>query len=350
MNAARLTDSPPGRLFVKVQEDNAFNWAIILAWNTLTNLFPLVLVAAAVLALALGAVGVNSQGIYGTILHILPSDGNARTDAMNALNSFHQRSGIFFVVGFVGLMWTATGLFRSMEQAFCVIYHTKQRPMLRGVLMSMVMMLVFIGLVGLIVVTSTYLGFLSGLAYLPSALTRNGIFAFAVQFLIGALSGFALFLTLYYVVPNRRLSYHKVWPGALLAGIAFEGLSLLFPLYVRLTGGGSAYGKTFGLIFLLMAFFYFLGLITMFGVELNSLLSPVPVEQPEGRESLQTPIQGEPRTAAVIVSDRALAPAQSRTPVAAVPERKPSRVKGVLALVVMALIGVLRGGRKRRIA
>jgi hypothetical protein len=34
-----------------------------------------------------------------------------------------------------------------------------------------------------------------------------------------------------------------------------DGLSLVFPLYLRLTDGGSTYGKTFGILFLLMVYF-----------------------------------------------------------------------------------------------
>lgn len=344
MNPAKLLQTPPGRLIAKTLEDNALNWAVIIAWNTLTNLFPLVLVSAAVLGLILGVLGVNSQGIYGTLLTVIPNNDQARTEALNALNTFQQRSGFFFIVGFAGLLWTATGLFRSMEQAFAVIYHTKQRSLLRGILMSFGMMLLFIALVGVMVVSSTLLGFAQHLSFLPQMIATNGMVALTVQFFIGALSGFLLFLAIYYVVPNREQEWRKVIPGALVSGLLFEGLSLLFPIYIKYTGGGTAYGKTFGLIFLLMTFFYFLGIITMLGVELNSLLYPATVDQAKGHESLQTPIHGEPRA-------RPTAPtrAPNAAPPAA-PGRKANRAKGVLALGLLAVTGVLRKPRKRRVA
>ena len=334
MNLSKLTQSPPGRLFTKVQEDNAFNWAIIIAWNTLTNLVPLVLVSAAVLGIVLGMLGVSSKGIYGAVLSIIPNNDSARSEALNALNTFQQRSGLFFVIGFVGLLWTATGLFRSMEQAFAVIYHTRQRTLVKGILMSFGMMVLFIALVGVMVVSSTFLGYAQHLSFLPGFIAGNGVVAFGVQFLVGTIAGFLLFLSIYYVVPNRHQVWRKVIPGALLAALLFEGLTLLFPIYIRYTGNGTAYGKTFGLIFLLMTFFYFLGIVTMLGVELNSLLHPVPVDQPEGRESLQTPIQGEPA-----------APA---TKSKGAPRPRSSRVKGAVALTVMAATGVLRKGSRRR--
>ena len=355
MNPAKLMQSPPGRLFAKIQEDNAFNWAVIIAWNTLTNLFPLVLVAAAVLGLVLGMLGVNAQGVYGALLTVIPNDNNARAEALKALNTFQQRSGTFFIVGFAGLLWTATGLFRSMEQAFAVIYHTRQRSLVRGILMSFGMMVLFIALVGVMVVSSTFLGYAHQLKFLPSIIATNGIVAFGIQFVIGTLSGFLLFLAIYYVVPNRHLEGRKVVPGALLSGLLFEGLTLLFPVYIRYTGGGTAYGKTFGLIFLLMTFFYFLGIVTMLGVELNSLLYPVPVEQPKGQESPQTAIQGERqgdrKVKPAVASSRSSkpSPAPHPEPFAATPRAKPNRVKGVLALGALAITGVLSKPSRRRI-
>jgi membrane protein len=282
---------------------------------------------AAVLGVGLGYIGVSSHQVYGTVASIIP-DRNAQKEVLATLNTFQQRSGIFFLVGFVGLVWSGAGLFRSMEQGFAVIYHTRQRPLIKGVLMSVGMVLVLTVFGGLMLVTTTLLGLLNQLPYLPTVLA-NGAVDFALQVVLGVGTGFLLFLAIYYVVPNRRQDWGKVWIGAALAGLLFEALSLIFPLYLRVTGSGSTYGKTFGLLFLLMVYFYFLGIVTMVGFEVNSLLYPVPVDQPQGKESLVTPTQApKPR-----------------------PRSKPqhvrrSRIKGVLAYAVLWLIGPLR--RKSR--
>jgi membrane protein len=323
MNVDRLMKTPPGRLVVKMGDDQAFNWAVIIAWNFLQSLFPIALVMAAVLGLGLGYIGVSSQQVYGTVASIVP-DPSAQKEVLATLNTFQQRSGIFFLVGFVGLVWSGAGLFRTMEQGFAVIYHTRQRALVKGVLMSVGMVFLLTVFGGLMLVTTTLLGLLNQLPYLPTVLA-NGAVDFALQVVLGVGTGFLLFLAIYYVVPNRRQDWGKVWIGAALAGVLFEGLSLLFPLYLRLTGGGSTYGKTFGLLFLLMVYFYFLGIVTMVGFEVNSLLYPVPVDQPQGKESLVAATQApKPR-----------------------PRPKPrhvrrSRIKGVLAYAVLWLIGPLR--------
>jgi membrane protein len=292
MNAKRLTDSLPGRLWAKMGEDNAFTWAVVLAWNFLQSLFPIVLVIAAVLGVGLGFLGVGSGTIYHTVASLIP-DTKAQKDTFNALNNFHQQSGLFFVLGFAGLVWSGTGLFRAMEQAFAVIYHTRQRPLPKGILMSVGMVLLLTVFGGLMLVSTTLLGLVNQVPYVP-LLLANGTVDFAVQLAVGSLSGFVLYLAIYYVVPNKKMRWGSIWIGAALAGALFECLSLIFPLYLRLTGAGAGYGKTFGLLFLLMLYFYYIGIVTMLGVEVNSLLHPIRVKQPNGSESLVTPVQARP--------------------------------------------------------
>jgi len=356
MNVKRLMDSLPGRLWTKMNEDNAFNWAVILAWNFLQSLFPIVLVMAAVLGLALGFLGVGSAGIYRTVASLIP-DPKAQKDTFDALNSFHQKSGIFFLVGFAGLVWSGTGLFRTMEQGFAVIYHTRQRPLPKGILMSvgMVFLLALFG--GVMLVTTALLGLLNQLPYLPSILA-NGSVDFAAQVAIGLLGGFLLYLAIYYVVPNRKMDWGSVWIGAALAGVLFEVLSLIFPLYLRLTGAGSGYGKTFGLLFLLMLYFYYVGIVTMIGVELNSLLYPIPVEQPlevgraePGRARLargdvHTRSDGDSQVSPVQAPLEA--PAGAPAPRTEPARRRGSPIKGVVAFALLWLGGPLR--RRPRVA
>jgi membrane protein len=335
MKIDQLMKTPPGRLLVKMGEDNAFNWAVIIAWNFLQSLFPIALVMAAVLGVGLGYIGVSSHQVYGTVASIIP-DASAQQQVFATLNTFQQKSGIFFLVGFAGLVWSGAGLFRAMEQGFAVIYHTRQRPLIKGVLMSVGMVLVLTVFGGLMLVTTTLLGLLNQLPYLPTVLA-NGAVDFVLQVVVGVGTGFLLFLAIYYVVPNRRQDWGKVWIGAALAGLLFEALSLVFPLYLRVTGGGSTYGKTFGLLFLLMVYFYFLGIVTMVGFEVNSLLYPVPVDQPQGKESLVTPTQApEPEPPA----------APKPRPRPKPPDIRRSRIKGVLAYAVLWLAGPLR--RKSR--
>jgi uncharacterized BrkB/YihY/UPF0761 family membrane protein len=144
-----------------------------------------------------------------------------------------------------------------------------------------------------------------------------------LQLVIGVVAGFILYLVIYFVVPHRRLPLGHVWPGALVAGVLFEVVTLIFPLYLSINKGLNAYGKTFGLFFLLMTFFYFVGLITMVGVEVNSVLYPIEAVRPAP----------------------ASAPA-NLVPPSAQPLRRGVRARTVFLLALVASgIGVLLGRR-----
>jgi membrane protein len=194
-----------------------------------------------------------------------------------------SQSGVLFIVGLVGLLWGGSALFGSIEQAFAVIYHTKPRDFLRQRLIAFGMVFLFTILVGVAVATSALLPALKHIPNIPEFL-YSGAAAFILQVAVGITAGFLLFGSMYYVIPNRKQQFRKVIPGALVAGLLFELITLLFPLYLSINNGINQYGKTFGLFFLLMTFFFFLGLITMIGVEVNSVVYPVPIALP-GKDS-----------------------------------------------------------------
>jgi membrane protein len=218
-------------------------------------------------------------------------DESVRRQILDGLAGVKQQSGLFFLIGFAGLVWSGSNLFGTIEKAFAVIYHTAPRSFVRQKLMSVAMIFVFVVLAGLAVATSSLLPALERLPYVPGFLTK-GPAGLLIQLALGVVSGCLLFGAILYVVPNRRQAWRQVWPGALLAGALFELLSLLFPLYLHYNKGLNQYGATFGLLFLLLTFFYLVGIITMLGVETNAVVYPVAVPQPDRAAALAPPGSG----------------------------------------------------------
>ena len=68
--------------------------------------------------------------------------------------------------------------------------------------------------------------------------------AFIVGMLSSLLVAFALFEAIYWVMPNKKMSFRNTWCGALVAACTLEVFILLFPLYVRRFMGNYA-GKLF---------------------------------------------------------------------------------------------------------
>src|ERR1019366_934708 len=120
--------------------------------------------------------------------------------------------------------------------------------MLLQKLMGFVMMMLLVVALGITVAANAAAGYLS--PYVP--------FAWVLSLAIGAAVMVVLLVLLYRFVPNRTFSLREVLPGALLAGVLIEALSLGFPLYARFAGSFNTYGAQFGLFFLLATWLYLL--------------------------------------------------------------------------------------------
>jgi membrane protein len=341
----RLMKSVPGRVIRKFLEDQAPNWAALIAWNALFAMFPIVIFAASLLGFALRFFGEANVAVYKTIFSVIPNDAGQQDQVIKAVSGVKSQSGLLFIVGLVGLLWGGSALFGAIEQAFAVIYHTRPRDFVRQKLISVGMVFLFTILVGIAVATSSILPALKNIPDIPTLL-YSGAAAFILQVIVGVVAGFLLFGSIYYVIPNRKQQFRKVVPGALVAAILFELVTLLFPLYLSINKGINQYGATFGLLFLLMTFFFFLGLITMIGVEVNSVIYPVPIELP-GKDShaVASPESGPEAELAGVGSRRGDRNGQARNG-AARDGRRGIPARAALGMAVVAsVVGVLLGRR-----
>jgi membrane protein len=258
-------------VLLKFAADDGPNHAIVIAWNTLFAIFPIALALAATAGLALTRLGLSASSVTDLVVAIIPNDANAQREALAALDAIEHRTGVLAIVALIGFLWAASGLFGAMEHAFSHAFHCPQRDFVRQKLMSLAMMAIFSVLALCAVGTAALLPLIPSVPFLPPLLHR-GREAVGLQVLVGVLSGFVLFFVIYLVVPNRRLTPRQVWPGALLAGIAFEALGYVFPVYLGLNQGINTYGRNFAFLFVLMLFFFLVGNITVLGAELNAVL------------------------------------------------------------------------------
>ncbi len=89
-------------------------------------------------------------------------------------------------------------------------------------------------------------------------------------YVVAVVSTGSLFLMLYRVVPNANQKIRDVWPGTLTAACLFVAMAQVFPIYLRLLGGVNRYGAVFGLISLLVAWFWVLAHLLLFGAYVNA--------------------------------------------------------------------------------
>jgi membrane protein len=249
---ATVTSWLPVRVLSAYGASQASNYAAALAFAGLLAMFPMMLGALAIIGLVVRDPVLEARFLT-LLLQMFPN--TAQPQLTDALHSVSQSAGWIGLVSLGGLIWSASGVFATMEFALTQIFGTKQRDMLRQKAMGLVMMLVLVVGVGITVAANSIVG-LFPMAWVTSVV-------------VGAVVMVALLILLYRFVPNRTFRFKDVLPGALLAGVLIELLSLGFPLYQRLSHGFNTYGAQFGLFFLLAAWLYLVSQALLFGAVFN---------------------------------------------------------------------------------
>jgi membrane protein len=227
-------------------------YASALAFAGFLAMFPMILGILSVIGLAISDPA--SEARFQTlILQMFP--GNAQPELLNAINGVKQSAGWMGLVSLGGLLWAASGIFSTLEFAFTQIFGTKPRNMLRQKLMGLLMMLL------VVVAIAITVGANAIAAFFP--------YGWASSFVIGATVMVTLLVFLYRFVPNHTVRLRDILPGALLAGVLIEVLSLGFPIYAHMAGGFNTYGAQFGLFFLLATWLFMLSELLLLGAVYN---------------------------------------------------------------------------------
>jgi len=257
----------PVRVLMAFGASQASNYASALAFNAILSMFPLILGILAIVGLAVRDPATETR-VQLLIVQSFPTNGTQQKDLIDALRAVKQSAGWFGIVSIGGFIWSAGGIFASMEFVFAEIFGIHQRDMIRQKLMGFVMMIVLVAAVGL-----------TAGANALAALVPFSSFSWVSSFVIGSLVMMVLLVLLYRLVPNRSYQIRHILPGALLAGVLIEALSLAWPLYANVSHGFNTYGKEFALFFLLAAWFYLLSNLILLGAVYNKFRLGDPMKE-----------------------------------------------------------------------
>lgn len=263
----RLKRSGLARFWAKYSADRADEGAVLIAWQALFSLFPLLLGLLAVFGLVLHE-DARRQSLASAVTTLFPSQV---TGLLSFMEETRELGGVLGIVSLIGLIWSGSALFGSMAQVFNRFYGAADRGFVGQRLMAFTMMAVYVVLIPISLLAAGISTALVGISERVLSFQVPG-FALALGWLASLGSAMLMFLAVYRVVPNTPLGLADVWKGATLAGVLFVLLNQVFPLYLRLFGGGFEAYKTLGLLLLLMTWLYFLARILVLGAELNAFL------------------------------------------------------------------------------
>jgi membrane protein len=247
--------------------------AAALAYYTAFSIAPVLVVVIAVAGMALGQANVQEQ-ILTQLRGLLGEQGAALVGTMLE-SALRPREGrIAMVLGLLAVMLGASGLFAQLQDAFNTVWEVKPKPgrgllgMLkdRGLTFAMVLGVGFLLLVTLVLSAALagFQGWVAARISVPALVLR------AVAFLVDFIFTTVLLALLFKFLPDVRLRWRDVAPGAAATALLFAVGKFAIGAYLGRAGVGSAYGAA-GSLAIVMLWVYYTAQILLLGAEFTQV-------------------------------------------------------------------------------
>ena len=187
----------------------------------------------------------------------------------------NNRNGGLLSIGALATVWSASKGMNALTKALNRSYFTEETRsfvVARGMSIVFTVMLIAVLVVALVLpvfgqqigaLVFSYLGLEQGFLNLWGSL----------RWVLPPVLIFFVFSLIYWVVPNLKIEFKSVIPGALFATVGWIVTSLGFSYYVSNFGSYSSTYGSIGAIIVLMMWLYFSAIILMLGGQLNAVMS-----------------------------------------------------------------------------
>jgi membrane protein len=264
-------------------DDRCLQAAAGISYWALFSLFPLAILAVAVLGLVL-----RDDSLRGDLLDVLlanlPLSSEGRADLEQALESVTSSRSTFGFLGLLALFWTASGLMGAIRDGLNRVWDTESRPPIRGKLLDFALVLVVA--VGLLVSMALSVGLRvaeASVADVAEWLTAGFV---VFGFLLPVVLTFATSAFLYRFVPAERTTFAQIWPGALVAALGFEAAKYGFAFYLANFDRYDAVYGSIGAVMATLFFMYLAANVFLFGAQIASEWPRARADAAAGRSSL----------------------------------------------------------------
>jgi YihY family inner membrane protein len=257
------------RFYVKAYEENITGLSGMVAYNLLLSLFPLALLALFIASRILASADLEAS-IFRDLQGLFPAAGE-RT-ITRALNRVESSSTSIGVIALITSIWFGSSFWGALDTAFCRIYHFECRTWLQQKRFALVMLVVvLLFMAATVIVPAAQSVLVEGAQDLPFGLGDFGPLVYAVTLSAGLALLFAILCVIFWRVPNRRISWRAIWPGALGATLAIAVVDYAFPLYLSNVSTVAQLGTTLVFIVIVLLWFYALAIILLGGAVVNAL-------------------------------------------------------------------------------
>ena len=235
------------------------------------SLFPLILVAVAVLGFVAG----SRPDLTNQVLEALalPRTGEAADAVRHTIEQAEESKAAASIFGVIGLLWSGLGLVAALQHTYDSVWQVKDRG-LKDKAFGLAW------LVGSGLLFAASFAITAVVAWLPAWLAPLNLVA-------GLALNFGLFLWAMKVLPNRDVGWRPLVPGAILGAIGFEVLKVVGGIWVpRTVASSSAVYGSIGVVFAIIAWLFFFGRLIVYSSTLNVVLW----EREHGTETVEVDV------------------------------------------------------------
>ena len=236
-----------------------------IAYYALFSVFPLLLGLIALLGLLLEPTQVQKRLLEMTS-QVFPASADLVSQNIEAVVASRGAIGLISVLG---LFWSASALFAAIRKSLNRAWNVeRERPFLKQKLIEL-SMAAGVGALFLLSVTITAV---IGVAWqlLPPQVRmseESGLWRLTAG-LLPLVFSLILFAMVYRYVPNTKLTWGDVWPGAALAAVLFEAAKNLFAWYLASFANYSLVYGTLATVIVFLLWTYISALVLLAGAEL----------------------------------------------------------------------------------
>jgi membrane protein len=247
-------------VFRAYSEDDTLDLGAALAFYTIFSIMPMLVVVIAVAGLLAGPAAAEGQ----LFVRLSGFVGEDTAKAVQGLlgNAYQSGQGIVAtVVGLATLVVGATGVFNALKNSINRIWEIKPKPRnsILGLIIARLLSFSFVLGMGFLMVVSFLLSALVNafaaqiVAFLPGA---AGFLLVGISNVVSFAMTVAVFAALFKYLPDARVTWRDVLPGAVLTTLLFALGKYALTFYFQLSNPASAFGAAASLISLLLWVYY----------------------------------------------------------------------------------------------
>lgn len=265
-----------GKLFLLLKrtikefgDDDCTHMAAGIAYYGVFSLFPLLLAGIFIFSLLLESSTIQEE-VLDFARDYFPVDDTVISENIEGAKDVR---GFLGPIAVIGLLWSGSAVFGVINRSVNRAWDIEQK---RPFFLQQVRRLAMAFTIGILFLLS--LGVSSGLAILRETsssiagfgfLQNNAIWEVISSFL-PALFSFTAFALIYRFIPNTKVYWYEVWPGAIFATIFYEGGKFVFIWYL---GNVASLDRIYGSVASVLVLFlwaYVSANILLLGAELSS--------------------------------------------------------------------------------